>query len=279
VFKEYINNKPLLYKVLKPLYYLLINIADFFRQWLYVFFPSIGIKRYQKMQQECYRGYTENFEDAKNLCVGAFDAHQKYPYEKYLLEHFDGKFGIALDFACGMGRMMERMLNHFEFVDGVDLSNKNLEYARKYLGDSGVSHDKYTLFQSDGIGVKGINKKYDYIYSTIALQHICSHSIRTLIFKDLNTLLKDGGKCCFQMGFGWDNGINWFDNDYAARSTNAGSDVTIPNLHHLCAITKDFETMGFKDIHYKYKISPHPEHGNMYHPIWIFIYMNKNENN
>ena len=40
-------------------------------------------------------------------------------------------------------------------------------------------------------------KKYDFIYSTIALQHICSHTIRTQIFKDLNKLLKEGGSCCF----------------------------------------------------------------------------------
>ena len=278
MIKELIKKNLLLYKVLSSSYHRILNLLDYFRRYWYSIFPNSGINSYQKMQQRSYEGYTKNFEDSKNLCVGAFDLHQKYAYEEYLLEHFDGQYGIALDFACGMGRMVERMLKHFKIVDGVDLNPGNLEYAKQYLTESGVVSDKYSLFLSDGIGVKGINKKYDFIYSTIALQHICSHSIRTLIFKDLNKLLKDGGSCCFQMGFGWDNGVNWFDNNYVARTTNAGTDVTIPSLHHLDAITKDFETMGFKDIRYEYKISPHPQYGNTYHPIWIFIHMKKQEN-
>ena len=233
------------------------------------------MQSYQQMQQRAYASYTGNFDDSKNLCVGEFDAHQKYAYEEYLLEHFEGRHGIALDFACGMGRMMQRMQKHFEIVDGVDLSQNNLKLATSYLSECGVGNEKYSLFLSDGIGVKGINKKYDFIYSTIALQHISVHSIRTRIFKDLNSLLKDGGCCCFQMGYGWDNKIHWFDNNYVVRSTNAGCDVTIPNSNHLDAITKDFEAMGFKDIRYEFKISPHPQFGNSYHPIWIFIHMKK----
>ena len=56
------------------------------------------------------------------LCVGEFDAHESYPYEDYLLEEYSGPRGIALDFACGMGRMMSRFKPLFDVVDGVDLS-------------------------------------------------------------------------------------------------------------------------------------------------------------
>jgi ubiquinone/menaquinone biosynthesis C-methylase UbiE len=271
--KNSLKKNELLYKLLRNLYHIIIKIIDAIRSKWYSFFPGTGLKSYQNMQKNIYNNYTSNYEDAKHLCVGQFDKHQSYPYEEYLLEHYNGNKGIALDFACGIGRMVERMLNHFEIVDGVDLNKNNIDFAKKYLSENNIENDRFSLFQSDGIGVQGINKKYDFIYSTIALQHICSHKIRTLIFKDLNKLLKEDGSCCFQMGFGWDNGINWFDNNYAARTTNAGSDITIPNSDHLNAITKDFEIMGFKDIRYEFKISPHPELGNTYHPIWIFIHM------
>lgn len=275
MIKELVKKNIILHRILKPAYYFALLILDHLRQVWYSFFPNSGMESYKQMQKRAYASYTGNFEDSKNLCVGAFDAHQRYAYEDYLLEHFDGLNGTALDFACGMGRMMHRMQKHFEIVDGVDLSQNNLEFAKAYLSECGVSHEKYSLFLSDGIGVKGISKKYDFIYSTIALQHICVYSIRAQIFKDLYSLLKYGGCCCFQMGYGWDNKIHWFDNNYVARSTNAGCDVTIPNSNHLDAITKDFEAMGFKDIRYEFKISPHPEFGDNYHPIWIFIHMKK----
>lgn len=279
MLKKLVKRNIVLYKILKPAYHSALKNIDYLRSLYFTIVPNRGIENYRKMQQQQYEGYTKNFNDSKNLCVGAFEAHQNYTYEDHLLEHFHGRHGIALDFACGMGRMMQRMLSHFEIVDGVDLNENNLNYAATYLTECGVGHEKYSLFLSDGIGIKGINKKYDFIYSTIALQHICVHSIRALIFKDLHSLLKDDGCCCFQMGFGWDNGIHWFDNHYVARSTNAGSDVTIPNSYHLDAITKDFESMGFKDIRYEFKISPHPQFGNRYHPIWIFMHMKKNHEN
>ena len=275
MIKELIKNNSIAYFILRPSYHFILKILDLIKSFLFLLVPSRGIKNYQKMQKRAYDGYTENFDDSKDLCVGSFDAHEKYPYEDYLLEHYDGDYGSALDFASGIGRMMGRMHAHFDIVDGVDLNSNNLEFAKTYLSSLGIKEERYSLFLSDGIGVKGINKKYDFIYSTIALQHICVHSVRTEIFKDLSRLLKDGGQSCFQMGFGWDNKINWFDNHYTARSTNAGCDVTIPNSDHLDAITKDFELMGFRDIKYELKISPHPKLGDRYHPIWIFMHMRK----
>ena len=273
--KELMKSNVVLYRLIKPHYAYLLNAIDYIRRYWYIIYPNSGVTSYQKMQQQCYKNYTNNFDDSKNLCVGAFDEHQAYAYEEYLLDHFDGQYGVALDFACGMGRMIGRMRKHFDIVDGVDLSANNLEYAKEYLVECGVDSEKYSLFLSDGVSVKGINKKYDFIYSTIALQHICVHKIRSQIFKDLYGLLNDDGSCCFQMGFGWDNGIHWFDDYYVARSTNAGTDVTIPNSEHLDAITKDFEAIGFNDVKYEFKISPHPQLGNKYHPIWIFIHMRR----
>ena len=273
--RKTISNNSFLYPILRPCYHIVLVVTDFFRSYFYKLSPNSGIRRYQDMQETAYKKYTKNFDDSKNLCVGSFEVHEQYPYDEYLLEHYSGNSKAALDFACGMGRMMNRMQKYFEKVDGVDLSQENLDHARNFLKGKGISDNKFSLFKSDGIGVKVINKKYDFIYSTIALQHICVHSIRLEIFKDLYHLLNDDGSCCFQMGYGWDNGLNWFENNYVARSTNAGSDVAIPNSYHLEDISKEFASIGYKNIQYEFKITPHPELGNKYHPIWIFIHMEK----
>lgn len=273
--KAIINSNTFLRRLVSYPYFKLLSIFDIFRNFLFKFNKNTGIEFYNKMQKKEYLQYTNNLNESKDLCVGNFEVHENYPYEEYLLEHFRGKSISALDFACGMGRMMKRMLNHFDEVDGVDLSQENLDYASKYLTDGGISEGRFATFLSSGIGSSIINKKYDFIYSTIALQHICVYEIRRKIFEDLFFALNDNGSCCFQLGFGWDNYCHWFDNNYAARSTNGAGDVSIPNSDHLHGISNDFKEIGFKNIKYEFKISPHPEYGNTYHPIWVFIHMTK----
>ena len=275
MIKSFIKSNPYLYNPTKFIYLRLLNVIDVFRYCFFGIFKDAGIASYSKMQKKEYAGYTKTFDDAKNLCVGNFEVHEEYPYEEYLLQHFEGKSRVALDFGCGVGRMMKRMLAHFDVVDGVDISRENLGHAKKYLSDAGIAQESYSTLLSSGVGVSGLNKTYDFIYSTIALQHICVFEVRKKICEDLFLALKTGGSCCFQMGFGWDNNTHWFDNNYVARTTNGAGDVSIPNSDHLDAITNDLKKIGFKDIKYEFKISPHPEHGDKYHPIWIFIHMKK----
>jgi len=273
--KIYIRNS-FLYVVLRPIYKFLENIYDTFRSIIFKLLPVFGQRSYNSMQKQQYKKYTGSFADSMELCVGEFKSHEAYPYEQYLLEHYSGTYGIVLDFACGMGRMMNRFMPIFETVDGVDLSLEYITYAEKYLKEKGNSLGKFNLYQSSGMGVDiGKPEHYDFIFSTIALQHICVYDIRLSIFKDLWALLKPDGSCCFQMGFGWDNGTHWFSNKFTARSTNAGLDICIPDESHLEGIRKDFENIGYKDVKFEMKLSPHPEKGNTYHPIWLFIHMKK----
>ena len=274
--KKVIKKNQRLELIAKKIYYFWLGfIATVLKIYYNLFDKEAGVNRYNAMQIKSYQNYTKNYEDSKNLCVGHFEAHEKYPYEEYLLENYSGKKDTALDFACGMGRMMNRMLQYFQTVDGVDLSIENIEYAKKYLHEKNINPKRYSLYQSDGKGVKGIEKKYNFIYSTIALQHISVYEIRKSIFSDLYNLLEDGGGCCFQMGFGYDNGVHWFDNNFVARETNAGCDVSIPNNFHLKLIAEDFKLLGYKDVKFDFKISPHPEFGDKYHPIWLFISLQK----
>lgn len=230
---------------------------------------------YRDMQLKAYEEYSSDFNIAKNICVGWWDAHEKYPYEQYLLEEFGDKPRFsALDFGCGIGRMIKRMDSLFaEGVDGVDLCAKNLEHAKRYL------EPEYTgwLMRSDGLSCGPLHidcEWYSFIYSTLCLQHICVHEIRHQILKDFYTLLANNGQCCIQLGYGWDNDIHWNDNFYEAEGTNSANDVSIPNENYFELIENDLKDIGFTNIKFKIKESPHPDLMN-YHPNWLFIYMDK----
>jgi SAM-dependent methyltransferase len=228
------------------------------------------------MQVKQYRNHTRSYDDSKNLCVGNFQDHENYPYEEYLLKKYDGPKDIALDFGCGMGRMMNRMLNIFTRVDGADLMHENIDYARYFLSsENNIPAERYCLFKTDGIGCDlGVREVYDFVYSTICLQHISIHSIRFRIICDIYELLKPGGQFCLQLGFGWDNGIYWKDNMYAARYTNAGADVSIPNHRHLEILLEEFNRIGFSDVTWEIAESPHGT-SLKYHPNFIYFYLNK----
>jgi SAM-dependent methyltransferase len=274
--KENLRKFPIFFSLVKASYSFGKLTSYTFLRIVYRSYPKWGVLRYQSMQQKEYQRYTATYEESIALCVGQYQAHQSYPYEEYLLQHYSGPRTRALDFACGVGRMMVRMSGFFDEIDGIDLSQNNLNYARRYMLEKGVDPNKSKLFLSDGISVS-INghEKYDFIYSTIALQHICVHRIRLGIITGLFGLLRQGGGCCFQMGFGWDNGVHYFDDNFVAESTNAGCDISIPNSSHLKSITDEMTLIGFSEVKYEFKLSPHPEFGNTYHPIWLFIHLRK----
>ena len=258
----------------------LLRLENHARKMLRVFCnvsltSKTGVLKYSSMQKQQYKKHCRTYEDSKKFCVGAFDDHEVYPYEKYLLERFGNKTERALDFGCGMGRMMKRMLDKFKYVDGADLMQENLEYTKRYLSkENTIDKNRYSLFKTNGLGCKITSPyKYDFIYSTICLQHIAVHKIRHEIFCDLFQLLKKNGQCCFQVGFGWDNDIHWLNNEYGARSTNAGLDVSIPDDNHLPMIEDDFRKIGFSKVEFIKKLSPHKNKFRNYHPCWLFIHL------
>ena len=232
-----------------------------------------GINKYNKMQIKRYEeDYTTSYQQAIDKCVGNFAAHEAYPYAMYLLEHYTTDYERALDFGCGVGRMILRMLKYFDRVDGADLIQNNLNYAKQYLGDK-VIDVRTKLFLTSGINCNvPKSEAYDFIYSTICLQHIPVHAIRHAILIDFYYLLKFGGQLCFQVGFGWDNGRRYWDqNHFDVQSINGGADFCIPDESHFLMVQQELEDIGFSDVKFEVKPSPHP---NMkrYHPNWLFIH-------
>ncbi len=155
---------------------------------------------YSKMQKELYSDPRVSAE----AVVGNYDWHENFPYETNLLyRHADVRLPIfggakparALDIGCGPGRMVSRMQPYFQQVDGVDISAPLIKIARE-------KHPNGEFFETSGSDLGAApTASYDFVYSTIALQHIAVNSIRKKIFNDVRRVLKPGGKFTLQLAY------------------------------------------------------------------------------
>jgi SAM-dependent methyltransferase len=143
---------------------------------------------------------------------------------------WDNKNG--LDFGCGQGRNIINIksLCNFKTVDGVDISKSNILYLRKNL----ESKDS-RFFLNNGLDLREIpDNYYDFVISTIVLQHIPSFTIRDGILRELYRVMANNSIISIQMGFGQsetyiqDNNLtNYYDEFFNAKGTNGTNDVRI----------------------------------------------------
>ena len=218
--------------------------------------------KYTNMQKGQYAGGTSNHEE-----------HNTNPdYWDILLgdlknsEQWESKVG--LDFACGKGRNVTNMFSLCKWnrVDGIDISQGNINYCKEtYIGQNS---DWYC---NNGVDVSDLKSdEYDFIMSTIALQHIPVYDIRKSLITDLFRTLKSGGLFSFQMGYG--NGlesvlgmrVSYYDNNYDASGTNSVCDVRIQNPNE---VIEDLEKIGFTNITTEIR-EAYSDSG---HPQWIYV--------
>jgi len=86
-------------------------------------------------------------------------------------DHLDSDFHPvrALEFGCGVGRLVVPLASHVKSVVGVDISHSMLERARKYCVENGVKNVEFV--KSDDI-LSNVNGTFDLILSYIVFQHI-----------------------------------------------------------------------------------------------------------
>lgn len=222
--------------------------------------------KYTQMQLNLYNGLASQWsEENRDPVVGSFDGHNNWNDYEYLFQKLENQSElVGLDFACGPGRNIVKYNGRFKRLDGVDISPVNIGKAQSYIANKGIEAVLYTSTGTD-ISIVPSNE-YDFVMSTIALQHICVYDIRYSIMKDIYRVLKDGGVFTAQMGFGSPSPstVGYYENYYDAESSNRACDVCIESTEQL---ERDLFEIGYKD--FNYTIGPVGP-GDI-HPNWIYF--------
>jgi len=100
----------------------------------------------------------------------------------------------ALDFGCGIGRLTQALAEHFESVDGVDISSSMIANAEKL--NRFPNRVVYHLNTRNDLN-RFASGQYDFVGSEIVLQHMPARLQRNYIAEFLR-VLKPGGVAHFQ---------------------------------------------------------------------------------
>lgn len=188
---------------------------------------------------------------------------------------WEGKY--ALDFGCGKGRNVTNLksLAKFARIDGVDISQNNIDHCRlansNKIVSSFVNNVESVFYKNNGGDLRGLTSDtYDFVMSTIVFQHICVHELRIHLKREIHRVMKDGGIFSFQMGYGdkeFDGHgrvYGYYDNNYNAENSNGADDVRVTDPNQLIS---DLESIGFKNVTYQIE-EPWADGG---HPNWIYV--------
>jgi SAM-dependent methyltransferase len=271
---------------------------------------------YQGKTEQNYLNMQKSFYEADipaKAIVGNYIWHEEYPYETFLLfkngdirkpifDTFNDK--VALDFACGPGRMVKRMRYLFKRVDGCDISSRLLKEAEHYCNISGGGYaSEFYLTNGNDLGNAPKNF-YDFIYCTISMQHIASHTIRKKILANMFAALKVGGKITLQMAYNPrapftnelpesvlvngmqirfffpQKGAAYLSDDFDATSTNGVYDVLIGKKDLVSVradLTKQFSNVAiwFSNISNYFNDLNGQNHPQFWATDWIYLHGEK----
>lgn len=226
-------------------------------------------EKYLQMQKNYYDADAARWSlENKNPVVGSYHKHNQWAdYDTHLFKNFDTTGLVALEYGCGPGRNIIRFSPRFKRIDGVDISAECINKAKQNLQDHGTPFPYLEVNQGNDIPFG--NDSYDVVFSVICLQHICCHSIRIDIFREVHRVLKPGGRFCFQMGFGpHPTFVDYYTNYYDARTTNGGRDTRVDKPEQL---QQDLEALGFRNFQADIRpVGPGDSHAN-----WIWVQVEK----
>lgn len=241
-----------------------------------------GLKFYKMIDDNNkYTGMQKRFYDENASRMGG-ENHKEHngnpDYWKLLLGDLDTLIGVTndkkhvgLDFGCGAGRNVINLLDCWSWnrVDGIDISQKNIDECYKNMAQlEWADRSEYEFYANNGVDLKPLkDNEYDFVMSTITLQHICVYDIRYSILSEMYRVLKPEGLLRFQMGYGNKSPhmtVDYYSNNFDAGSTNGDCDVRIESPMH---IEHDLQKIGFKDVKWDIR----PSWSNAVHGDWIYV--------
>ena len=158
--------------------------------------PYFGVLTHPKFRRDALT------DDARNEFFASGHWHVQHVLAA-CRQHVDPAFAPtrALDFGCGVGRLLIPLAELAAEVVGVDVSPSMLEEARRNCAAAGVHN--VSLIPSDD-DLSQLTGDFDFVHSFIVLQHIEVERGRQL-FQRLVKLVRPGGIGALHVTFGWSN--------------------------------------------------------------------------
>lgn len=155
-----------------------------------------------------------------------------------------------LDFGCGVGRLMKPLTQAGIRVDGVDISERMLSFARN---EPALKDSQFFLSGGHDCG-DAPEGAYDFVYSYLCFQHICSRDVRNRLLASIKRALRPGGVVLIQMHYYPDRTaatvpaphMPWSGDNFGATVTNGCADVW-PTPDELHLVVEDF-SRHFEDL-------------------------------
>ena len=121
----------------------------------------------------------------------------------YVMDHLKSlrvplRFGRALDFGCGVGRLTQALAKRFETIYGIDIAESMIEKAKELCDLSNV---KFMANRSKDLKVFASNH-FDFIITLITLQHI-PKDLALGYISEFVRVAKPGGVITFHVPAKW----------------------------------------------------------------------------
>lgn len=152
----------------------------------------------------------------------------------------------ALDFGCGCGRNIKNLcsLTDWKNAHGCDISKYNAEFSENFAKKYNDKNSIIVAWENDGTSINSVDGsfpsiKYDFVMTTVVLEHIPSYTIRKMIFQSVYDNLEDGGLFSFSvsnLGTAVDYHVDHYKFPMNSRCNNPEE------------LRKDLEEIGYKDI-------------------------------
>lgn len=235
-----------------------------------------GKEQYANMQQDKYNALAE-FDSGGGLEITGFakqflTAHNNNPDYEYLWKDIPNwKEKDVLDFGCGPGRNLVKYHDRFRSIDGVDIAEKNLEMARRWLARENLNPYNFKLYKNNGVDIREVpTQSYNIVMSTICLQHISAHETRFGLLQEFYRVLRPGGYVTFQMLFTSEKPgtVKYYDNQWDVNDTNGAADCLVENPEY---VKSDLEKIGFTNFHYYLCPANGGHRSKMEDWEWIFV--------
>jgi SAM-dependent methyltransferase len=160
----------------------------------------------------------------------------------------------ALDVGCGAGRSMEPLVDFGARVDGVDISERMIHFARD---NSKLTGSSFFLSRGNDCG-KAVDGAYDLVYSQLCFRYIRSRTVRNELLRAMARALRPGGVVVIEMRFfrGYTAAtippphVPW-SADSCDTTVEAGAADVCPTPDELHLVYDDF-SRHFEDLRFQF---------------------------